>query len=115
MAYRVVYSDGHAGEESFSFTNADQNAPEEGTPQDCGEASADDTEDTDDPEDTADTTNDTQVTSNVDEPTGDNSSESLPVWVWIAGGVGIVLVASIVIALLRGSRTDTESDDPADD
>src|SRR5699024_12693891 len=41
VTYRVVYSDGHTGEEGFSFTNADPDAPESGSPEDCGEVSDD--------------------------------------------------------------------------
>lgn len=109
VAYRVVYSDGHTGEESFSFTNADPNAPETGTPADCGEAAAGATEEA------TSSDNDPEPTSNADEVADENSAESIPAWVWIAGGIGVLVVAGIVFALLRGSRTGQQSDDPADD
>lgn len=113
VAYRVVYSDGHTGEESFSFTNADTSAPEEGTPQDCGEASEEDSEETS--EETEASDNDAPAASDADETATENTSESLPTWLWIAGGVGVVVIAGIVYLLMRGSRTAEQSDEPGDD
>lgn len=109
VAYRVVYSDGHTGEESFKFTNADPSAPEEGTPQDCGEAS------TEASEGTATQDNDSAATSDAEETADENSSASFPVWLWIVGGVGVVIIAGIVIVLLRGGRASEQSGESADD
>ena len=109
VAYRVVYSDGHTGEESFSFTNADPSAPEEGTPADCGEAASGASEEA------TNSDNDSQATSNADEPADENTIESIPAWVWTVGGLGVVIVVGIVFFLLRGSRTDQHSDDSAGD
>lgn len=111
VAYRVIYSDGHTGEERFNFTNADPNAPEEGTPDNCGEAS--DQASTETP-DTADA-NEAQDMSDANDTADENSSTSLPGWIWVAGGAGVVVIAGIVFLLLRGSRTDQESDDTLDD
>lgn len=109
VAYRVIYSDGHTGEERFSFTNADPNAPAEGAPNDCGELS--DGAPTPD----ADETNEAQDTSNAEENAAENTSASLPGWVWAVGGVGIVVIAGVVFFLLRGSRSDQMPEDPTGD
>lgn len=109
VAYRVVYSDGHTGEESFTFTNADPSAPEEGTPQDCGEASAQDSEGT------AVQDNDTAATSDANEAADENTSASFPVWLWVVGGVGVVVIAGIVVLLMRGGRAAEQSEESADD
>ena len=111
VSYRVVYSDGHTGEEQFSFTNADPNAPTEGAPENCGEAAEADTATT--PQDTD--TNEAQDTSNAEANPNENTSTSIPGWVWIVGGVGVIVVAAVVIWLLRGSRTGLASDDSSDD
>lgn len=109
VAYRVVYSDGHTGEESFTFTNADSSAPEEGAPADCGEAASGATAEATNSDD------DSQTTSNADEAANENSAESSSAWVWIVGGIGVVVVAGIVFVLLRGRRISQHSDDPADE
>lgn len=109
VAYRVIYSDGHTGEERFNFTNADANAPAEGTPQDCGEV----TEQASTPEPTQ--PNEAQDTSNAQEQAEENTSASIPGWVWVVGGVGIVVIAGVVFFLLRGSRTGPTAEDPTDD
>lgn len=111
VAYRVIYSDGHTGEERFNFTNADPNAPEDGTPENCGEVSEQAPAET--PE--ASDTNETQDTSDANEPADENSSPSLPGWIWVAGGAGVVVIAGIVFLLLRGSRTEEQPDDTSDD
>lgn len=116
VAYRVVYSDGHTGEESFSFTNTDPNAPQEGTPQDCGEAVAGAEEEEAEPsEEVSPNDEETQAASDAEEPATENSSESIPSWVWIVGGIGVVVVAGIVFMVMRGNRTAGESEDPAED
>lgn len=109
VAYRVVYSDGHTGEESFSFTVADPNAPEEGAPQDCGEAVSGAEEESAPSEEV------TQAPSDADEAANEDASTAIPAWAWVAGGVGVVVVAGIVFMLMRGSHTAGESEDPADD
>ncbi|HEY4536231.1 MAG TPA: copper resistance CopC family protein [Enteractinococcus sp.] len=109
VAYRVIYSDGHTGEERFTFTNADPNAPVEGAPQDCGEAAVETSPSASENTDT----NEPQVTSDAEEAAQDNSSASIPAWVWISAGVGVVVVATIVVLLLRGSRFGES--DPEDD
>lgn len=107
VAYRVVYSDGHTGEESFGFTNADPNASTDGSPQDCGEPAPDaDAE-------AAPSDPEPDATSDADQTVDENASASIPVWVWIAGALGVVLVGGIVFLLMRGNRAT--SDDPADD
>lgn len=116
VAYRVVYSDGHTGEENFSFTNADPDAPEEGAPQDCGEAvSAADEETAPTEEETVASEEDTPTPSDVGEASNEDAATSIPTWVWVAGGVGVVVVAGIVFLLMRGTRTPGDSEDPADD
>lgn len=111
VAYRVVYSDGHTGEENFTFTNADTSAPEEGNPQDCGEAS--DTAASEEPEPS---NNDETAASNADDTSAsENASASVPAWLWIVGGVGVVLIAGIVFLLMRGSRTAGRSEESSDD
>lgn len=109
VAYRVIYSDGHTGEERFSFTNADQNAPAEGTPDNCGEMS-DGAATPDTPE-----ANETQDTSNAQDNAAENTSASLPGWVWIVGGVGIIVIAGVIFSLLRDSRTGQTPEDPVGD
>lgn len=112
VAYRVIYSDGHTGEERFSFTNADPAASQEGTPADCGEVSDEAAPTVSDPAETSDTADSNDATSNAEGQAAENTSGSIPTWVWIVGGIGIVVVAGIVIFLLRGSRPGP---DPADD
>ena len=107
VSYRVIYSDGHTGEERFSFTNADPAAPPEGAPQDCGQV-ADATPDTSE-------TNDTQETSNAQQQAEENTSASIPGWIWVVGGIGIIVIAGVVFFLLRGSRTDHTAEHPTDD
>lgn len=105
VAYRVIYSDGHTGEEHFDFTNADPNAPDSGTPEDCGEAVAQEST----PQE-VDPSNESQDTSNAPSQVDDkNASSSFPTWIWFVGGLGIIVVAGIVFLLLRGSRTDDSS------
>lgn len=102
VAYRVIYSDGHTGEERFSFTNADTNAPTHGAPQKCGEAvaaSSPNASDTEKPE-----TNEPQATSDAEAANQENSSASIPAWIWISAIVGIGVVATVIVLLLRGSR-----------
>ena len=123
VAYRVVYSDGHTGEESFSFTNADPSAPAEGTPQDCGEAVAgaeqetapSDEENASTDNETVASDEDTQTPSDADEAGDGQTATSVPTWVWVAGGVGLLVVAGIVFLVMRGSRTTGESEAPAED
>lgn len=111
VAYRVIYSDSHTGEERFSFTNADPGAPAEGAPENCGEAteqaspSAPETSDTSEAQDTL----------AADETATENSAASIPGWIWLAGGIGIIVIAGIVFLVLRGSRTGPASQDPSDD
>lgn len=108
VAYRVIYSDGHTGEESFSFTNADANAPTEGAPQDCGEAVAADSPSASKP-DTPET-NEPQATSDAEAATQEDSSASIPTWIWISAIAGIIVVAIVVVMLLRGSRVGEQLD-----
>jgi|SRR5690625_814336 len=117
VAYRVVYSDGHTGEEQFSFSNADPDAPESGNPEDCGEVAdtpAPTTSETADTSDTADT-NEAQDASNAEDQAAENSSTSIPTWVWIVGIVGILIIAAVVFWLLGGRRTGPDSANPGDD
>ena len=76
VAYRVIYSDGHTGEESFSFTNADPSAPTEGAPQNCGEAAAADSPNAGETQ--APQTNEPQATSDAEGANQENSSASIP-------------------------------------
>ena len=108
VAYRVIYSDGHTGEESFSFTNADPSAPTEGAPQNCGEAAAADSPNAGETQ--APQTNEPQATSDAEGANQENSSASIPAWIWISAIAGIVVVAIVVVMLLRGSRVDEQSD-----
>ena len=110
VTYRVVYSDGHTGEEGFSFTNADPDAPESGSPEDCGEPS--DGAATADQSAPAD--NEPSATSNANQPADENTSTTLPVWLWVAGGVGIVVIVAVVLLVMRGSRTNTGSDESSE-
>lgn len=119
VAYRVIYSDGHTGEARFGFTNADSTAPTQGTPQDCGELSADATQTAPDSAPESDAPNESQDTSDAeaaDQPAADNSttSASIPAWVWISAIAGIIIVAIIVVMLLRGSK-EVETLDQEDD
>lgn len=111
VAYRVIYSDGHTGEERFSFTNADPNAPADGAPDNCGEVSGGTAPTT--PE-TADT-NEVQDTSSAAQNADENTSASIPGWVWVVGGVGILVIAAIVYLLMRGSRTGPAAEDSSGD
>lgn len=111
VAYRVIYSDGHTGEERFSFTNADPNAPAEGTPENCGEVSNEAA--TTAPETTD--TNELQDTSDTQENVEENTSASIPGWVWVVGGVGIIVIAGIVYLLMRGARTGPAVEDASGD
>ena len=106
VAYRVIYSDGHTGEEQFNFTNADPNAPTEGAPQDCGEAVAASSQS----ETPKAETNEPQVTSDAAEAVEENASASIPAWIWISAIAGIVVVATVIVLLLRGSRVGENLD-----
>lgn len=110
VAYRVIYSDGHTGEERFNFTNADPEAPANGTPESCGAVG-------EEPAPTAGATDsdDTQDTSNAENTADENSSASIPGWVWVVGGVGILVIAAIVYLLMRGSRTGPAAEDSSGD
>ena len=108
VAYRVIYSDGHTGEESFSFTNADETAPTENTPQDCGEAAGTDSPSASQTQ--APETSEPQATSDAEEANQENSSSSIPAWLWISAIAGIVLVAIVIVMLLRGSRVGEQLD-----
>lgn len=104
VAYRVIYSDGHTGEERFHFTNTDPSAPAEGTPQDCGEAVASSALPAATP------SNESQDTSNAQDTAEDNTSASFPAWSWIVGALGVIIVAGIIFLLMRGARTGEPSD-----
>lgn len=111
VAYRVIYSDGHTGEERFSFTNADPGAPADGAPENCGEAAEQSAPAA--PE--ASESSEAQDTLDADETATENSSTSIPGWIWIVGGVGIIVIAGIVFLLLRGTRTGPAADDSSGD
>lgn len=115
VAYRVIYSDGHTGEESFSFTNADSTAPTQGLPADCGVINPDATASAVQPED-ANESQDTSDAEAADQPNADNTttSASIPAWVWISAIAGIIIVAIIVVMLLRGSK-EVQALDQEDD
>lgn len=123
VAYRVVYSDGHTGEESFSFTNADPNAPEEGAPQDCGEAVAgaeeesapSDEENASTDDEAVASEDDTQAPGDADETGDSEAATAIPTWAWGAGGVGLLVVAGIVFLVMRGRTTTGETEGPAQD
>lgn len=108
VAYRVIYSDSHTGEERFSFTNADPDAPAHGAPENCGEATEQKTSATPETSEPSEA----QDTLAADETATENS---IPGWIWIAGGVGIIVIAGIVFLVLRGRPTDSASEDPSDD
>ncbi|HIW46636.1 MAG TPA: copper resistance protein CopC [Candidatus Yaniella excrementigallinarum] len=110
VTYRVVYSDGHTGEEGFSFTNADPEAPESGAPEDCGEVS----DDAATADQSAPADNESSATSNADQPADENTSTTLPVWLWIAGGVGVVVIVAVVLLVMRGSGTNTGPDESSE-
>ena len=110
VAYRVIYSDGHTGEERFSFTNADPQAPTQGTPQDCGEAVAAEAPSPSATQTETSETNEQQATSDAEEADTQDSSASIPAWIWIAAGAGVIIVAIIVVMLLRGNRASEYSD-----
>ncbi|MGJ9373190.1 copper resistance CopC family protein [Nesterenkonia sp. CF4.4] len=110
VAYRVVYSDGHAEESSFEFEVAD--APAEPTPE---PSTATETEPESEPtapedDDAADPT--TADSDQADEPVaGDAAAETqqnpgLPVWAVVVGGIVVAgLLAAIVLAVLRGRKS----------
>lgn len=110
VAYRVVYSDGHAEEQSFDFEVAE--AEPEPTPQAEAETGSESAQ----PETTED--DDAAESSNGDEPaagdseadgaegpaeTASDSDSGLPVGLTVVAGIVILaLFAGIVIAVLRG-------------
>ncbi|MBO0596714.1 copper resistance protein CopC [Nesterenkonia sp. E16_7] len=125
VAYRVVYSDGHAEEQSFGFEVAESEA--EPTPG----ASPESTAEAPDPEETeaeaetetesaapaededADSTPDSSAadTDEAEEPVaGDTAADTqqdsgLPVWAVVVGGIVVVgLLAAIATAVLRGRK-----------
>lgn len=115
VAYRVVYSDGHAEEQSFGFEVAESEP--EPTPEPTPEASApEETEAEAESESAAPAEDDDADTSAADsdqpeEPVaGDTAADTqqdsgLPVWAFVVGGIVVAgLLAAIVMAVLRGRR-----------
>lgn len=111
VAYRVVYSDGHTGEDQFSFTNADSDAPAEGTLENCGEAANETAPATPETTETTEAQDPAQTQNTADE----NAPASAPAWVWIVGGIAVVVVAAIIYLLMRGTRTGSSTQDSSGD
>lgn len=117
VAYRVVYSDGHAEEQSFGFEVAESEpeptpepSPEASAPGETETESAEPAEDDDSATDTA-TDSSTADAEEADEPVaGDTAADTqqdpgLPVWAVVVGGVVVVgLLAAIATAVLRGRK-----------
>lgn len=122
VAYRVVYSDGHAEESSFDFEVADTapeptpeaSAPTEPSTETEAETESDAESETEsaapaEDDDVAEAT--TADSGQPDEPVaGDAASDTqqnpgLPVWAVVVGAVVVVgLLAAIVMAVLRGRK-----------
>ncbi|MCH8566235.1 copper resistance protein CopC [Nesterenkonia sp. LB17] len=119
VAYRVVYSDGHAEESSFDFEVAaaepdPEPTPEPSTPAET-ETDADAETETEaaapaEDDDVADSTS--TDSAEADEPvTGDAAADTqqdpgLPVWAVVVGALTVLgLLAAIAMAVLRGRKT----------
>lgn len=113
VAYRVIYSDGHTGEERFSFNNADPAAPENGAPQDCGEAVAADTSPAE--ADTNQTNEDQDSSSDAQTQAEENSSTSVPGWIWVVGVAGLLVIGAVVVLVLRGSKSAQDPENSSAD
>ncbi|MGO1183081.1 MAG: copper resistance protein CopC [Micrococcaceae bacterium] len=111
LGYRVVYSDGHVGEESFSFTLDDPDAPsaEEATaPGEGCEIEAAPSEPA--AEDSADATESAESAEPAESAETDAASETAPVapavpsWVWIAVLAALVVIALGAVWVIRAVR-----------
>ncbi|AXR74829.1 MULTISPECIES: copper resistance CopC family protein [Auritidibacter] len=113
ISYRVIYSDGHTGEDTMSFTNADPNAPESGDPaKDCDGAAEEPTE-----EASSEVSEEGTQTAeaNTATQTGENTEEAsiFTSWVFWAIVAAVVLVVVIVVALImragRGNSPEADT------
>ncbi|MCH8570886.1 copper resistance protein CopC [Nesterenkonia sp. AY15] len=121
VAYRVVYSDGHAEESSFDFEVAAAEPDPEPTPEPSTPAETETETDADaeteteaaapaEDDDVADSTS--TDSAEADEPvTGDAAADTqqdpgLPVWAVVVGALTVLgLLAAIAMAVLRGRKT----------
>ncbi|EXF24239.1 copC domain protein [Nesterenkonia sp. AN1] len=123
VAYRVVYADGHAEEQSFGFEVA-ESEPEptpEPTPESTTEASAPEESEAESETESAEPAEDDDVDSATDSSTagpdeadepaaGDTAADTqqdsgLPVWAVVVGGIVVAgLLAAIATAVLRGRK-----------
>lgn len=96
LRYRVIYSDGHTGEQSFEFTVDAAGAPDAGAPEDCGVVAADGGSQNETDEDTSEA-----LQPGHEDQSSDSNVAGLPLWVWIAGGGGLVVVVGAIVMLMR--------------
>lgn len=111
MAYRVIYSDGHPGEQRYTFTVDDSDAPDEAEPPEgCGSLA----EDTDATADESQAQQDTANEGGESQET-EQDSTGLPTWIWFVGGIGVIVVVGAVVATLSAGKKQRTQEDNAEE
>ncbi|WBL20371.1 copper resistance CopC family protein [Citricoccus sp. NR2] len=99
LGYRVVYSDGHVGEESFSFTLDDPEAPsaEEVVAPEAGCEAAE-------PSDSASAVESAEPADTDESVDAAEVAPAVPGWIWIAVLVAVVVMAIGAVWVIRTVR-----------